>query len=418
MTKRFISLLLAASMILALALCGCSSSSKETERKKRKSKKTEKTKVTETVDDDDDGDDDDDKKSTKKNKDKDKDKDKGKDKDKDKDKGKDKKDDKQRVGVSMPTKDLFRWNTDGENLKKHLEVAGYVVDLQYANNDISTQVAQLESMISAGADVLVVAAIDGNSLTTVLGTAKENNIPVIAYDRMIYNTDAISYYASFDNYETGVIQGEYIRDNLELDDKAGPFNIELFAGDPTDFNAALFYQGAFDVLKPYIDSGKLVVVSGQMDFDVVATQAWKTENAQNRMEAILATFYSDGTQLDAVLCSNDSTALGVENGLAAYYVGNYPIITGQDCDIVNVKNIIAGKQSMSVFKDTRTLVAQTAEMVGAILEGRDVPVNDTYTYDNGVKIVPSFLCRPVFVDVDNYKMILIDSGYYTEDQLS
>ena len=407
MTKRFISLLLAASMILALALCGCSSSSKETERKKRKSKKTEKTKVTETVDDDDDDDDDDEKKSTKKNKDKDK----GKDKDKDK------KDGKQRVGISFPTKDLFRWNTDGENLKKHLEADGYVVDLQYANNDVSTQVAQLESMISAGADVLVVAPIDGYSLGTVLEQARDENIPVIAYDRVIYNTDAVTYYASFDNYMVGVVQGEYIRDALQLDDQVGPFNIEIFAGEPGDYNAAMFYQGAMDVLRPYIDSGKLVVLSGQMDFDVVATAGWKTESAQSRMEAILSAFYSDGTQLDAVLCSNDSTALGVENALEAFYVGKYPIITGQDCDITNVKNIIAGKQSMSVFKDTRTLVDQTTQMVEAILEGKDVPINDNTTYNNGVKVIPSFLCRPVFVDANNYRQILIESGYYTEDQI-
>ena len=401
MTKRFISLLLAASMILALALCGCSSSSKETERKKRKSKKTEKTKVTETVDDDDDDDDDDDKKSTKKNKDKDK----------------DKKDGKQRVGISFPTKDLFRWNTDGENLKNHLEAAGYVVDLQYANNDVYTQMSQIEDMIQTGADVLVVAAINGDSLGTVLGEAQAKNIPVIAYDRMILNTDAVSYYVSFDNYVTGVIQGEYIRDSLELDDKDGPFHIEIFAGEPGDNNALFFYSGAMDVLRPYIDSGKLVVTSGQIDFDVVATAGWKTELAQNRMDAILSAFYSDGTQLDAVLCSNDSTALGVENSLAAFYVGNYPVITGQDCDLANVKNIIAGKQSMSVFKDTRTMVDQTTQMVEAILEGKDVPINDNTTYNNGVKVIPSFLCTPVFVDANNYRQILIESGYYTEDQI-
>lgn len=407
MTKRFISLLLAASMILALALCGCSSSSKETERKKRKSKKTEKTKVTETIDDDDD--DDDDKKSTKKDK----------DKDKDDKKNNDKKDDgTPRVAISLPTNDLFRWDADGENLKKHLEADGYVVDLQYANNDVSAQVAQLESMISAGADVLVVAPIDGYSLGTVLEQARDANIPVIAYDRLIYNTDAVTYYASFDNYMVGTVQGEYIRDSLELDDKNGPFHIEIFAGEPGDYNAKTFYQGAMDVLKPYIDSGKLVVVSGQTDFDTVATVGWKTELAQNRMDALLSSFYSDGTQLDAVLCSNDSTALGVENSLAAFYVGNYPVITGQDCDIANVKNIIAGNQSMSVFKDTRDLVIQTTEMCKAILEGKDVPINDNTTYDNGVKVVPSFLCRPIFVTADNYKEILIDSGYYKEDQLS
>ena len=409
MTKRFISLLLAASMILALALCGCSSSSKETERKKRKSKNTEKTKITEPIDDDDD----DGKKSTKKNKDKDKDK-KGTDDDK-----KNTQDDgTPKIGISMPTKDLMRWNMDGDRLENLLVTEGYLVDLQYANNDISTQIAQIDFLIDSGCDVLVVAPIDGYSLTDVLEEAKNKNIPVIGYDRMIYNTDALDYYVSFDNYMVGVVQGEYIRENLGLDDNAGPFNIEIFAGDPGDYNAAMFYQGAIDVLKPYIDSGKLVVLSGQMDFDVVATAGWKTENAQSRMEAILSAFYSDGTQLDAVLCSNDSTALGAENALEAFYVGKYPIITGQDCDIENVKNIISGKQSMSVFKDTRNLVDQTAEMVKAIIEGNDVEVNDTSTYDNGVKIVPSNLVTPIYVDINNYRTILIDSGYYTDADLS
>ena len=214
-----------------------------------------------------------------------------------------------------------------------------------------------------------------------------------------------------------MIQGEYIRDSLELDEKDGPFRMEIFTGDPSDNNALFFYSGAMDVLRPYIDSGKLIVTSGQIDFDFVATAGWKTELAQNRMDAILSAFYSDGTQLDAVLCSNDSTALGVENSLAAFYVGNYPVITGQDCDLANVKNIIAGKQSMSVFKDTRTMVDQTTQMVEAILEGKDVPINDNTTYNNGVKVIPSFLCTPIFVDANNYRQILIESGYYTEDQI-
>ncbi|MCR5057417.1 MAG: sugar-binding protein [Clostridiales bacterium] len=415
MTKRFISLLLAASMILALALCGCSSSSKETERKKRKSKKTEKTKVTETIDDDDD-DDDDDKKSTKKDKGK-KDKDDDK-KGTDDDKKNDQDDGTPKIGISMPTKDLMRWNMDGDKLKDLLEAEGYRVDLQYADNDVSTQVFQVSSMIDTGCDVLVIAAVDGNSFSQVLDDAKSKNIPVIAYDRLIMNSDAVSYYATFDNYMVGIIQGEYIRETLALDDNAGPFNIEIFAGDPGDYNAAMFYQGAIDVLKPYIDSGKLVVPSAQIDFNDVATNGYKTSDAQNRMDAILSFSYSDGKQLDAVLCPNDSIALGVENSLAAFYVGNYPVITGQDCDIANVKNIISGKQSMSVFKDTRTLADMTVEMVDAIVKGLEVPVNDNSTYDNGVKIVPSNLVTPIYVDINNYRTILIDSGYYTDADLS
>lgn len=323
-----------------------------------------------------------------------------------------------KIGVAMPTKDLQRWNQDGANMKSQLEAAGYTVDLQYANNDISTQVSQIENMITNGCDVLVIASIDGGSLGTVLAKAKEANIPVIAYDRLIMDTDAVSYYATFDNYMVGTIQGEYIVKALDLENAAGPFNIELFTGSPDDNNARYFFGGAMDVLNPYIESGKLVVVSGQKKFEEVATLNWSTEEAQKRMENLITAYYSDGTKLDAVLSSNDSCAIGISNALQASYQGDtFPILTGQDCDITAMKNILAGKQSMSIFKDTRTLAKQVVEMVNAILTGAKVPVNDEKTYDNGKGIVPTFLCEPVFADKDNYKELLIDSEYYTEDQL-
>ena len=322
-----------------------------------------------------------------------------------------------RVGVSMPTKDLQRWNQDGANMQSELEAAGYEVDLQYASNDVQTQVSQIENMISSGANVLVIAAIEGSSLGEALDMAKSANIPVIAYDRLLMNSDAVSYYATFDNYMVGTKQGEYIVDALDLDNADGPFNLEITAGDPGDNNAGYFYNGAMDVLNPYIDAGKLVVVSGQKSFDECATPTWATETAQSRAENILSSNYADGTQIDVWLCSNDSTALGVENALAANYNGEYPIVTGQDCDKENVKNMIAGKQSMSIFKDTRTLATQVVKMVGQILSGETVDVNDTETYDNGTGVIPSFLCEPVFADINNYKELLIDSGYYTEADL-
>ena len=322
-----------------------------------------------------------------------------------------------KVGVAMPTKDLQRWNQDGENMKAQLEAAGYEVDLQYANNEIATQVSQVENMIAGGCNVLVIASIDGSALGTVLATAKENNIPVIAYDRLIMESDAVSYYATFDNYMVGTIQGQYIVDALDLDNVDGPFNIELTTGAPDDNNARFFFGGAMDVLQPYIDGGKLVVVSGQTEFEEVATPNWSTEESQKRMENIITANYADGTVLDVCLCSNDSTALGVTNAIDSSYNGEFPIITGQDCDIASVKNILAGKQSMSIFKDTRTLAAQVVSMVDSILTGTEVEVNDTETYDNGTGVIPSFLCVPVFADADNYEEILIDSGYYTADQL-
>ena len=321
------------------------------------------------------------------------------------------------VGVAMPTKDLQRWNQDGENMKNMFEEAGYGVDLQFASNDVQQQLNQVTNMINSGCDVVVIAAIEGSSLGSALDLAKEKGVPVIAYDRLLMESDAVSYYATFDNYKVGTVQGTYVKEALDLDNAEGPFYLEITAGDPGDNNANFFYSGAMDVLKPYIEAGKLIVKSGQVEFSDVATPTWKTEVAQTRASSILASFYADGSSIDAWLCSNDSTALGVTNALEDNYDGEWPIITGQDCDISNVKNMIAGKQSMSVFKDTRTLAAQVVKMIGQILKGEEVDVNDTETYNNNVITVPSFLCEPVFADVNNYKELLIDSGYYTEDQL-
>ena len=324
-----------------------------------------------------------------------------------------------KIGVSMPTQSLQRWNQDGTNMKAELEAAGYEVDLQYAgDNDIPTQVSQIENMIAGGCEVLVVAAIDGSSLTTALQGAAEKNIPVIAYDRLIMDSDAVSYYATFDNYKVGQMQGEYIRDALDLDNAEGPFNIELVTGAPDDNNVNYFFGGAMDVLQPYIDSGKLVVPSGQTEKAQCATANWSTEESQKRFENIISSvgYGPNGVKLDAVLCSNDSTSYGVQNALqaAGYTADNMPIITGQDCDKPNVKNIVAGLQSMSVFKDTRTLAEKVVVMVDAIMKGTEPEINDTETYDNGTGVIPSYLCDPVIVTKDNYKEILIDSGYYTE----
>jgi len=327
----------------------------------------------------------------------------------------------EKIGVAMPTQSLQRWNQDGANMKAQLEDAGYTVDLQYANNNVATQVSQLENMILGGVDVLVIASIDGSALGTVLETAKLEGIPVIAYDRLIMESDAVSYYATFDNYKVGTIQGEYLVDALDLDNrtKDNPAYIEIFTGSPDDNNARFFYGGAMDVINPYIEKGVVVVRSGQTEFEQVATMNWSSANAQARMDNLIAAEYSAGQKLDAVLCSNDSTALGAINSLkgAGFEADNFPIITGQDCDVTATKNIIAGYQSMSIFKDTRTLAAKVVEMVKAIQNGEEPPINDTETYNNGTGIIPSYLCDPVFADKDNYKELLIDSGYYTPEQL-
>ena len=322
-----------------------------------------------------------------------------------------------KVGVSMPAQELQRWNQDGSNIQEQLEAAGYDVNLQFASNDVETQISQIKEMIDSGCELLVIAPVNGDSPSEVLASARDKGIPVIAYDRLINNSDAVSYYVSFDNYMVGTKMGEYIRDELKLDDAAGPFYMEIVSGDTADNNAGYLYNGSMDVLRPYIDEGKLVVKSGQSDFESTSTPKWSTQTAQNRMDAILSEYYSDGTDLNAVLCASDSTALGAENSLEANYTGAWPIITGQDCDIANVKNMIAGKQSMSIFKDTRVLASKTVEMVDAIMQGGEPPINDTKSYDNGTGVVPAYLCEPEFADINNYKKLLIDSGYYTEDDL-
>lgn len=327
-----------------------------------------------------------------------------------------------KIGISLPTVEYQRWKQDGSIMKGELEALGYDVELQYASNDVQAQISQLENMISnLGCNVLVVAAIDGSSLSSVLDMATENGIPVISYDRLIMNSGAVSYYVTFNNFMVGAKQAEYIEKALDLENAAGPFNMEITSGDPHDNNGYLFYQGAMYYLKKYIDQGKLNIVSNQIEYEDVATSNWDTTTAGERAKSIIADNYSDGTRIDVWLCSNDSTALGVVKALEDNYdVDTYgwPIITGQDCDKANVKNIIAGKQSMSVFKDTRVLASQTVKMVNQIVTGLDIEINDSSTYDNGVAIIPSYLCEPVFVDSYNYRELLIDSGYYTDADLS
>lgn len=319
------------------------------------------------------------------------------------------------VGVTMPTKSLQRWNEDGDNVKKALESKGYRVDLQYADNKQETQNSQIENQITMGCDVLVISSIDGGALGGVLEQAKKKNIPVIAYDRLITNTECVDYYATFDNYGVGKMQAEYIEQALGLDKGAkGPFTIEIFGGDPGDNNAKLINNGHMDVLKKYIDEGILIVKSGQTKFpDQVAITNWESKGAQDRMDNLLTAYYAD-SNIDAVLSPNDSIAAGVVASLKSAGYGSaskpFPVLTGQDCDKINVGQIIRGEQSMSIFKDTRILADQIIAMTEAILEGKTVPTNTTY--NNGVKEVPSYNCEIKFANKDNWKELLVDTGYY------
>ena len=319
------------------------------------------------------------------------------------------------VGVTMPTKSLQRWNEDGTNVKAALEAKGYKVDLQYADNKQDVQNSQIENQITMGCNVLVIASIDGGALGGVLKQAKDANIPVIAYDRLITNTDKCDFYATFDNYGVGKMQGDFIVSTLGLDKgQKGPFSMECFGGDPGDNNAKLFNQGAMDALQPYIDSGVLTVKSGQTKFpDQIAITNWEAKGAQDRMDNLLTAYYAD-KNIDVVLSPNDSLAQGVVASLKSAGYGSaakpFPILTGQDCDKINVGQIIRSEQSMSIFKDTRALADQVIAMTGAILAGETVPVNGEY--NNGVIDVPSYNCKIQFANKDNWKQLLIDSKYY------
>ena len=330
----------------------------------------------------------------------------------------------QTVGIAMPTKSLERWNRDGDYLKAQFEAAGYGVQLKYSDNDTDQQNNDIQAMIADGVNLLIIAAIDGDSLSQTLADAKAAGIPVIAYDRLIMNTDAVSYYVSFDNYTVGVLQGEFVKQQLDLDNAAGPFNIEFTAGDPADNNAGFFFNGAYDTLKPYIDEGKLVVPSGKTTFEQVATPSWSTDTALENMQNTLASYYSDGTILDVALCSNDSTALGVAQAITTDYAGgNTPIVTGQDGDIANLRNIVDGIQTMTVYKNVSDEAGVTLDVAKAILEGKTPDGSlqlsaeaayDTTSYDNGTGIIPSFLLVPYSITKDNMQL-LVDTGLYQWD---
>ena len=330
------------------------------------------------------------------------------------------------VGIAMPTQSLERWNRDGAYLDEQFKAAGYNTIVTYSDNKNDQQVNDIQNMLSQGVDLLIIAAIDGNGLNTVMNDAGAAGVPVIAYDRLIMN-DNSSYYVSFDNYTVGKLQGEFVRDALDLDNAAGPFNMEFTAGDPADNNAGYFFNGAFDVLKPYIDSGKVVVPSGQTAFDAVATDQWQTDVALDRAQNVLASYYSDGTKLDAWLCSNDSTSLGVTQAITQDYAGgNAVVITGQDGDVANLRNIKDGVQSMTVYKAVANEAVVTLDLAKAILSGSTVDDSlisasgwgfecaydtDSYETTPGHKC-PSFLLVPDVVTKDNMEEKLVTPGYY------
>jgi putative multiple sugar transport system substrate-binding protein len=328
--------------------------------------------------------------------------------------------DKGLIGISMPTKSSSRWISDGQSMVKYFQAKGYKTDLQYADDDIPNQLAQVENMITKGAKVLVIAAIDGTTLSDALQKAADKKVKVIAYDRLIRGSKNVDYYTTFDNFQVGVLQANSIVDKLGLKNGKGPFNIELFGGSPDDNNAFFFYNGAMSVLDPYIKSGKLVVRSKQMGMDKVGTLRWDGAVAQARMDNLLSAYYTNA-RVDAVLSPYDGLSIGILSSLKGVGYGTpkqpFPVVSGQDAELPSVKSMLAGEQSSTVFKDTRELAKVTVDLVDAVLAGKQPQINDTKTYNNGVKVVPSYLLKPVSVDASNWKTVLVGSGYYTESQV-
>ena len=323
------------------------------------------------------------------------------------------------VGIAMPTKSSARWIDDGNNMVKQLEKAGYKADLQYAEDDIPTQVSQIENMMVKGVNVLVIAAIDGTTLTNALENANAADIKVIAYDRLIRDSEYVDYYATFDNTKVGVLQAESLVKGMQARGK-GPYNVELFGGSPDDNNAYFFYNGAMSVLQPLIDKGEIKILSGQTGMGKVGTLRWDGATAQARMDNLLSANYTK-ERLDGVLSPYDGISIGVLSSLKGVGYGSgdmpMPIVTGQDSEVPSVKSILAGEQYSSIFKDTRQLAEVTVGMVKALLEGSEPQINDTKTYDNGKKVVPAYLLQPVTVDKSNWEKVLIDSGYYQKNQV-
>ena len=326
------------------------------------------------------------------------------------------------IGVAMPTQSSLRWISYGNELKTALEGMGYTVDLQYAEDDIPNQLAQVENMVTKGVKALVIASIDGTTLSAVLQQAADQGVKVIAYDRLIRESPNVDYYTTFDNFEVGVLQANSLVKGLkERFPDVKPWNVELFGGSPDDNNAFFFYDGAMSVLQPMIDAGDVVVKSGQMGMDTVGTLRWDGAVAQARMDNILSANYSDGSVVHGVLAPYDGLSRGIISSLRGVGYGSadqpWPIVTGQDAEAPSVKAIIAGEQYSTVYKDTRELAKVTADLVNTVITGGTPENLDTTTYDNGVKVVPSILLTPYEVDANNYQELVVDSGYIKPEEL-
>jgi putative multiple sugar transport system substrate-binding protein len=323
------------------------------------------------------------------------------------------------IGFAMPTHSDESWLKHKTYMQQYLEEMGYKnFDEQWAEDVVADQVSQIENMITKGVDVLVVAAVDGSSLTDVLEKAAEQGVKVVAYDRLIMNTPNVDAYVTGDNFRVGVEEANYIVEKLGVDEGKGPFNIEIFAGSMDDNNSFFFYDGAMSVLQPYIDDGSFVVKSGQTEVEKVAIQQWDAAIAQSRMDNLLTAYYADGSRVDAVLSPYDGLSIGIISSLKNVGYGSgglpLPIVTGQDAEVATIISIVKGEQAQTVWKDFRESAKGGANLVDALIRGTELPINDTETYHNGVKQIPSFLYPVKSIDATNY-MELFDTGFYNKD---
>lgn len=305
------------------------------------------------------------------------------------------------IGVALPTKTSENWVLAGGLFENGLKEAGFKGDVQYAGGSgVSDQQSQIQSMITNGAKVVIIGAVDGGQLAAQAKAAHDAGATVIAYDRLILNTPDVDYYVAYDNEKVGELQGQALLDGMKakFPDKK-TYNIELFSGSPDDANSKVFFDGAMKILKPKIDDGTLKVVSGETDIKQTATQGWLPANAQTRMDTLLAKSYGS-TELDGVLSPNDTLARAIITSVKG--AGKpVPIVTGQDSEAESVKSIMAGEQYSTINKDTRNLVKQAITMVKDLQQGKKPEVNDDKSYNNGKKVVPAYLLKPVIVTKAN-----------------
>lgn len=316
-----------------------------------------------------------------------------------------------KVGLLMPTQNEPKWYNDGFVLEQKMKSAGFQTELFFGGDvDVALQQRQITRLINEGCNVLVIGSIDGSALTDVLKEAKKKNVKVISYDRLITGTDAVSYYATFDNAKVGELQGRFLIGKLKPYASDDVKYIELFYGSIDDNNAKYFYNGAMKYLHPHLDTGKFVIRSKQIDPKEIETPAWSGQEANKRMSSLIEkyNYRPGGERLDAVLAPADCIAVGIVAALKreGFSDNDMPIITGQDASDEGLELVKSGALGMTILKDPNDLSNVVVEMVKDIANGKEPQINDTTTYDNGVLVVPSYLCEPKLVTKKNMKDLI------------